>query len=211
MKKVKRYTWELVLALALLAGLIAGAAGQPGDAWHDKLIRLHVVANSDSEADQAQKLRVRDAVLAAAEPLLAGVDNAAAARQTLQAHLPQLEQAASGVLEGSGYTAAVTLRREAFPLREYDSFTLPAGEYEALRVTIGAGEGHNWWCVVYPSICFTASAEELTEIAVSAGLTEDEAAQLTGQSEGYVFRVQIVELAQKLWRWLSGRFSPAGR
>ena len=110
MKKVKRYTWELVLALALLAGLIAGAAGQRDDAWHDKLIRLHVVANSDSEADQAQKLRVRDAVLAAAEPLLAGVDNAAAARQTLQAHLPQLEQAAIDVLEGSGYTAAVTLR-----------------------------------------------------------------------------------------------------
>ena len=154
MKKVKRYTWELVLALALLAGLIAGAAGQPADAWHDKLIRLHVVANSDSEADQAQKLRVRDAVLAAAEPLLAGVDNAAAARQTLQAHLPQLEQAAIDVLEGSGYTAAVTLRREAFPLREYDSFTLPAGEYEALRVTIGAGEGHNWWCMLYPNLCF---------------------------------------------------------
>ena len=60
-------------------------------------------------------------------------------------------------------------------------------------------------------LVFTASAEELTEIAVSAGLTEDEAAQLTGQSEGYVFRFQIVELAQKLWRWLSGRFSPAGR
>lgn len=211
MKKARKYTWELVLTLALLAGLAAGAAGQRNDAWHDKLIRLHVVANSDSEADQAQKLVVRDVVLDAAEPLLAGVNSTAEARRVLQAQLPLLEQAANRALEGSGYTAAVTLRRETFPLREYDGFSLPAGEYEALRVTIGAGEGHNWWCVVYPSICFTASAEELTEIAVSAGLTEDEAAQLTGQCEGYVFRFQLVELAQKLWRWLSGQLSLAGR
>lgn len=201
----RHYIFEAVLAVALLAGLAAGALAQQQPAWHDKLIRLHVVANSDSAADQAQKLEVRDAVLAVAEPLLADVSDAQQARQTLLAQLDTLEQAANEVLRGTGDTATVTLQREVFPLREYDSFSLPAGEYEALRVTIGAGEGQNWWCVVYPAICFTASAEELAEVAVSAGLTESEVAQLTGQTEGYVFRFQIFEYIRRIWDWLTGR------
>lgn len=208
MKRKRFYTAELAVTLALLAGLLAGiaaGAAQPDTAWHDKLIRLHVVANSDSEADQAQKLEVRDAVLAAAEPILQGAASAQEARRRLETHLPQLAEAANEMLQGSGVTAAVTLQREVFPLREYETFSLPAGEYEALRVTIGDGAGHNWWCVVYPSLCFTASAEELTEVAVAAGLTEDEAAQLTSQRDGYVFRFRLLELWQKLWNYLFGR------
>jgi len=208
MRRKRLHRAELVVTLALLAGLLAGiavSAAQPDTAWHDKLIRLHVVANSDSEDDQAQKLAVRDAVLAEAEPILQGAASAQEAKQRLEAQLPLLTEAANTVLRGSGITAEVTLGREMFPLREYESFTLPAGEYEALRVTIGEGVGHNWWCVAYPSLCFTASAEELTEVAVAAGLTEEEAAQLTGQRDGYVFRFRLLELWQKLWNRLRMR------
>lgn len=212
MKRRRLYTAELAVTLALLAGLLAGiaaGAAQPDTVWHDKLIRLHVVANSDSAADQAQKLEVRDAVLAATEPILQGAASAQEARQRLTAQLPLLTETANAVLQDSGMTATVTLQREVFPLREYETFSLPAGEYEALRVTIGDGAGHNWWCVVYPSLCFTASAEELTEVAVAAGLTEDEAAQLTGrlsgQRDGYVFRFRLLELWQKLWNYLFKR------
>lgn len=202
-----RHKWSVILSLALLTAVAIGAWQSRLDSedWRDKLIRLHVVAHSDSEEDQARKLEVRDAVLAAAEPVLEGAADAAEARARLNAQLPVLEQAANRVLEGTGHQAVVTLQREAFPLREYESFSLPAGEYEALRVTIGAGEGHNWWCVVYPSLCFAASAEEITELAVSAGLSEEEAALLTAQQdgrEGYVFRFQIVELWHRLLAWL---------
>lgn len=204
MKRIRWYTVELALGIALLLGLLAGAMGKPDTAWHDKLIRLHVVANSDTDADQAQKLRVRDAVLAVTEPLLADVHSAAEARALLTERLPSLTKAANDALAGSGVTAVVTLRREQFPLREYDTFSLPAGEYEALRVTIGEGAGHNWWCVVYPSICFTASTEELTEVAVSAGLSEEETAALTGQSDGYVFRFRLAELWNRIRNWFAG-------
>ena len=202
MNGIRKHKWEWIITIALLFALAAGAVAQSGPDWRDRLIRLHVVANSDSEADQAEKLQVRDAVLEAAMPLLDGISDAAEAREQLQEHLPLLQSAANEALDGTGRTAMVTLQREVFPLREYETFSLPAGEYEALRVTIGEGEGQNWWCVVYPSLCFAASAEEVTELAVSAGLSEEEAALLTGQQDGYVFRLQIVELWHRLISWL---------
>ena len=206
----KRVVSLILLAASALTVTLCAVLQAQSQRMADKIIRLHVVANSDTSADQAVKLAVRDAVLREAGRVLDGAEDP---KQAVAAQLPALEAAANAELQrqGSEDLARVSFRRELFPTREYDTFSLPAGVYDSLRVMIGQGEGHNWWCVVYPSICFTASAEELTEIAVSAGLTEDEAARLTGQSEGYVFRVQIVELAQKLWRWLSGRFSPAGR
>ncbi len=199
---MKKFKWELIIGLALLAGIVAGAKSQLAPDWRDKLIRLHVVANSDSEADQAQKLQVRDAVLEVVEPILDDVHSAEEAKARLLSELGSLTQAANHALDGSPYTASVTLQREQFPVREYDTFTLPAGQYEALRVTIGEGEGHNWWCVVYPSLCFAATTEEFTELAVSAGLTEDEAALLTGQQDGFVLKWRIVELWQALLAWL---------
>ncbi len=202
MKRFIRHRGMIILALALLAAVAVGALQQQDTGWRDKLIRLHVVANSDSKADQAQKLEVRDAVLAAVEPVLDGVTDAAEAKTRLSGQLSALEQAANTVLAGTGQTAVVTLERETFPLREYETFSLPAGEYEALRVTIGEGAGHNWWCVVYPSLCFAASTEELTDLAVSAGLTEEEAALLTGQQDGFVVRFWVVELWQQLCDWL---------
>lgn len=205
MRQHRRWALEAALGVALLAGILVGAARQLDEGWHDKLIRLHVVAHSDDPADQAQKLEVRDAVLAETDRLLTEATDTETARAQLAAHLTELETAANDALAGTGRSAQVTLQRETFPLREYETFTLPAGEYEALRVTIGAGKGHNWWCVVYPSLCFTASAEDVEACAVAAGLTEAEAAQLTHQPEGYVFRFRLVELWEQLLSWLRSR------
>ena len=151
----------ILAVLALLAALTATAAALQGEqqALAGKLVRLHVVANSDSEQDQALKLQVRDAVLEASEGLEA---------EDLEAALPRLQAAAQACLreQGSGDPVTVSLGEERFPTRLYDNFALPAGVYRSLRVTIGAGEGHNWWCVAFPSICFRATSAEVQDAAV---------------------------------------------
>ena len=144
---------------------------EPAAAARAKLIRLHVVANSDTAEDQRVKLLVRDAVLrAAADALEEETDPEAA----LQNGLPTIEQAANETLcrLGSGDTAKVSLRRELFPTRDYETFRLPAGVYRTLRVTIGTGEGHNWWCVVFPALCLPANAKDLEAVCEAAGFTE---------------------------------------
>ncbi len=177
----------LLCALALLAALTASAAAlqREQQVLSSKLIRLHVVASSDSEGDQWEKLRVRDAVLAAAE----GMDP-----EELERSLPRLQEAAQTCLKalGSNSSATVTLGREHFPTRLYPTFTLPAGVYRAVRVTIGRGEGHNWWCVIFPSICLRASAEELEAAAVSAGFTQQELSLITAEG-GYVLKLKCMQ------------------
>lgn len=151
----------------------------------DSVIRLHVVADSDSDADQAVKLKVRDAVLEAMEETLAGAEDKAQAEDALQSFLPEIENAANRVLEAEGVSdrAVVTLMEEAFPTREYDTFSLPAGVYDSLRVTIGSGEGKNWWCVVFPGLCVPAAVEEVEDVAVSAGFSESLSESITGEPE----------------------------
>lgn len=134
------------------------------------LVRLHVVGASDSEEDQAVKLRVRDAVLECVASL-GEPQSPQEAKALLEANLPAITEAANRALDGLE-TATVTLCREAFPIREYDSFTLPSGVYESLRVKIGQAEGRNWWCVVFPSLCLPAAGESLDSVAAGAGFSE---------------------------------------
>ncbi len=201
--KSKKFRITLLAVLMLLAGTICllTAMQQEQAALAEKLVRLHVVANSDTEADQALKLQVRDAVLAVTEPVM---EKAADPKAALAAHLPEIQSAAEACLreQGSEDAVEVSLRHEAFPTRVYDSFSLPAGVYTALRVTIGAGEGHNWWCVVFPSICFRATAQDLESAAVSAGFTEQEVKLITEANEGYVLKFKVLELLQRLQAWL---------
>ena len=162
-----------------------------------------MVADSDSEADQQIKLQVRDAVLAEAEVALRDAEDPKAA---LAAALPEIAEAANDCLRrlGSADRAAVTLGRELFPTREYETFALPAGVYTSLRVTIGSGEGRNWWCVVFPSLCLSASAEDFAEAAQAAGLTEGEIRLITEEDGGYQLKFQSMELLQRLFHWLEG-------
>ena len=151
------------------------------------IIRLHVVGASDSEEDQQVKLQVRDAVLGVLESVQ--VEDVGDAKVSLEALFPQLEQAANGALQDAGmpHKATVSLAREAFPTREYETFSLPAGVYESLRVTIGEGEGKNWWCVVFPSLCLPATSAEFEDTSVGAGFS-DTLTDTLQQEQGYELR-----------------------
>ena len=169
----------------------------------NELIRLHVVAASDSEEDQALKLRVRDAVVESLQESMENMGDMAQARAYLQENLPKIEALANRVLRAAGSTdvAMVSLQLEEFATRYYDTFTLPAGIYEALRITIGPGEGQNWWCVVFPSLCVGATVEDFEETAHCAGLSDSLTDTLAGE-EGYEVHFLILDALGKLENFL---------
>ena len=174
----------LIAAFLAFGGFLFGVAEQ-GKLLQENVIRLHVVANSDSEADQAVKLQVRDAITAYLSPILADFKSQEEAREYLQAHLRELQEIANEVLAqlGSRDTAVITLALEEFPRRVYDTFSLPSGVYESLRVRIGDAQGQNWWCVVFPQLCLPATAEDFDATAVAAGFPESLADALQGENE----------------------------
>ena len=186
-RQIKRIAWvALAVALVFLWGLLTDSK-----ALHDDLLRLHVVGASDSQEDQDVKLLVRDAVLASLEDGLRDLTDPAAAYDYVARMLPQVEQAANKALELAGFsdTVTVSLTEEAFTTREYDTFSLPAGVYKALRIVIGEGEGKNWWCVVFPRLCVGTEAD-FVETASMAGLSDD----LTGALEGeYEIRFWLLD------------------
>ena len=194
------------IALMVLAALIltSGAAAlRTRSALADKVVRLHVLANSDSEADQALKLKVRDAVLAEATEALRGTESREEAGRRLTALLPELEETAQSVITENGYAYGVRaeLAETPFPTKEYDGFALPAGEYLALRVLIGEAAGQNWWCVVFPPLC-TAAACDWQNAGRDAGLAEDDLSLMAEEDQGYQLRFRSVELWEKLRQWL---------
>lgn len=149
-----------MILIALLAAGTARAAGL-GDVPVSEYIRLHVVAEDDGEAAQALKLEVRDACLAAARALLVGCGDADEAWRRVGENLGALEAAATQRARALGYGGAVCAETGVFefPDRHYGGVFVPAGQYRALRVVIGAGAGHNWWCVLYPSLCLSEGAD----------------------------------------------------
>ena len=193
------FRWELALLLGLCAALLWGAwSAQEQQELSRKMIRLHVIAHSDSTEDQALKLQVRDAVLDYATAVLQRSADMAEAQQELQRELPRIESIARAAVTAEGYDYGVTasLGQAEFPLKEYDGFSLPAGEYTALRLVIGEGAGQNWWCVVFPPLC-TAAACEFDETALAGGLSQEDIALIT-ESEGYVLKFRAMELWQQL-------------
>ena len=201
-----RRVLELALGLGLAAALIWGNVSlHRQQALADRVVRLHILANSDSDEDQALKLQVRDRVLDRAAEILTESADRAAAERALRAALPELESLAADEIALRGYDYPVTaeLANTAFPTREYDGFALPAGRYLALRLVIGAGEGHNWWCVVFPPLC-TAVSSDLAQTAMAAGLTEDDVQLITESESGYVLKFKSIEL----WESLRARLAP---
>ena len=150
-----------------------------------ELIRFHVVAASDSQEDQAVKLQVRDAVIQAVQQDLQNLTDMEEAKAYLAENLPKVESIANQVLAQAGFddTAKVSLCIEEFTTRVYDTFTLPAGLYESLRIIIGEGEGQNWWCVVFPSLCLPATTEGFEEVACGAGFSDTLTEALEGKRE----------------------------
>ena len=200
-------TWELALLLGLGAAMLWGAwSMQRQDALARKMIRLHVIANSDSAEDQALKLEVRDRVLDFTTTVLQRSADMEDAQLRLREELTRIESIAQQEISAQGYDYQVTaqLASTEFPLKEYDGFSLPAGEYMALRLVIGEGEGQNWWCVVYPPLC-TAAATDMPRTAIQAGLTDDDINLITEEDTGYVLKFRSVELWEQLRQWLGKR------
>lgn len=204
-QKLKR--WEVALLCGVLVALLWGAwMGQEQAQLAGQVIRLHVLANSDSQADQKLKLAVRDRVLERAESLYPKDVTLEQARAILEDNLDDLAEAGQQVVDEAGKDYPVTARLEEcwFPTKEYGDFALPAGEYTALRVVIGEGEGQNWWCVAFPPLCLGAASESVEE-ATEAGLfTQDQAGLMTRENEGYVLKFKSLELLGQLQGWLEG-------
>ena len=156
----------------------------------DQTLRLHVVANSDSREDQTHKLVVRDAVLKHVSALTANCENVKEAETVIAQNLPSIQKSAQSV---SDYAISVSLGEEAFDTRYYDTFTLPAGQYTALRVNIGQAEGKNWWCVVFPSLCTSATSDAVERTAQTAGFSDTQTDFVVGGEERYVLRFKTLQ------------------
>lgn len=166
----------------------------------DKIVRLHIVANSDSDADQALKLKVRDGVLAAVD-----MRNGCYSKDKIdEDFLGIIENAAEDIIKSSGFDYGVTakLTNMYFDTRVYDGFALPCGNYDAVRVEIGKAQGKNWWCVLFPPLCMPLAGESVEEIAAGAGLSEDDIGLITRDGEVFALRFKTVELFGKIKGWM---------
>lgn len=205
-KKLRR--WELALLLGVaLAALLGVWLDRNQTALADQVIRLHVLANSDSEADQALKLKVRDRVLETAEEYFTPGATLEETQAVLTAHLADIAAAGAEQVAEEGYQYPVTVSMEEnywFPTKEYTDFALPAGNYTALRVVIGEGGGQNWWCVVFPPLCLGSVSETAAQTALSGGFSEDQVSLITGEDEGYVVKFKAIELWEEFQHWLAG-------
>lgn len=174
MKKGVTLALSVLVATVLLTFLPIHGEAQ----LYDKVIRLHVLAVSDADEDQAVKCMVRDRVLETVTPLLTDVQERSIAEAIVTSHLADIQESAQEALCAAGRTepVSVTLTRETYPTRAYEGFTLPAGEYLSLRVIIGEGQGKNWWCVLFPSVCGRFAIEDTTieDTYLEAGFTPEQ-------------------------------------
>ena len=184
--------------------LIVGLLPVHGESQiYDSVVRLHVLANSDSEEDQALKLQVRDAVLEITEPLLADCSDRDEAETVLRANLDLIEATARETVRNAGLEDTVTVEfdEESYPERTYDSFCFPSGTYLSLRVSIGEGEGHNWWCCLFPPVCRAAASvptRDAEQAFIAVGLTPDQYKIITESNSGvYHVRFKILEMIEK--------------
>ena len=151
----------VVMLVAALIGLVVAFMGTGGaDTERSAYLRVHIRANSNSEEDQAVKYKVRDAVVEFLTPVVAECESKDEAIKAITKKLSEAEKVAERVLEANGYSygAKASIRKEEFPTRVYESVTLEAGVYDALILELGTGKGDNWWCVVYPPLCFTSGS-----------------------------------------------------
>ena len=191
--------WETALLLALSITLCAGVWAQGRqESISSSLVRLHVLAHSDSAEEQALKLRVRDAVLEYISPRLEDAESVSDARLILEREMQGIALAASEAAEGRA--VSLSLGSESYPTKSYEGFRLPAGRYESLRVVLGEGEGANWWCIVYPPVCLSAVQSE----PVAAVMNKEDYALVSSQ-EGWELRFRTVELWGELSALFSGR------
>ena len=200
MKKFIKALWIPILASIIIASIIYILPINGERELYDKVIRLHVIAASDSEEDQSLKLTVRDAILDSVTEYTKDCTDKEQAENIILSHVEDIKEKAELTLResGSSLSVSVVLGQESYPTREYDSVRLPAGEYTSLRVMLGDAEGQNWWCVLFPPLCtsYASPKEEL----ISAGFTPNEIKIITdSDSPKYVLKFRILEFLESIF------------
>lgn len=202
MKSKKLTKLMKIQAVVFAAVFAAGACSVGAFAYNcsrvrSDVLRMHVIANSDCSADQQLKLMVRDAVLERGAQLFDGTVTADEARRKIEPHKAELEAAAREVIERAGYDYPVSVNvvNEYFATRCYGSLTMPAGRYTAVKVVIGEGEGHNWWCVMFPPLCLPAAQDRGGNLDA---FFDDGELKVVESSGRYEPRFKIVEIIEKL-------------
>ncbi len=196
MKKTisRRFTAELALFTGLLFAVFTSFARFDAacDDLRQNVLRLHIIANSNSEADQAVKLLVRDRILRETTDIFSGAAGLADAEKKAAERIGDIAEYAAETLEenGFGYGATAEIGNSYFETREYDTFTLPAGNYRSLIIRLGKAEGKNWWCVVFPAVCIPAAAQG-AELSDS---TSKASAEIAEHPQKYIMRFKAVEI-----------------
>lgn len=192
-----KYLLSFVSSVLIAAVLVTLAPVHGEHQIYEDVLRLHVIAESDSDEDQALKLKVRDAVLDCVSSGVGNCSDIYEAYDTVEKMLGEIEDSARGCVaeNGKSCSVTVTLGEENYPRRDYGETILPAGKYKSLRVILGDGEGHNWWCVLFPSVCMKfASPDEYAE----ASLTPAEYKLITRQSGKVKVRFRILEILEEI-------------
>lgn len=189
---------EISVIIGLIVSIIVSTVsfGYECEKIRNDVIRLHVIANSDSEADQRVKLKVRDALLECGKEMFSGNVDVNNAEEKLNLYKKSLIETADKVLAENGmeYKSDISLKEEYFATRQYEEFTMPAGEYLALKVILGEGSGKNWWCVMFPPLCLPAASENKDLNVVFS----ENGADIVGNSNKYVIKFKIVELFEEI-------------
>lgn len=198
--KLKLIEKAILLSLVLTVAIsLLGFQSQCEDISR-RVLRLHVLANSDSDEDQALKLKVRDRVLQEGKELFSSSASLEEAKTVVEQNLDRLQAAAQEEVYRQGYSYAVSVALEEtyFTTRQYEKVTLPAGTYQALRVIIGSGEGKNWWCVLFPPMCVSAATQDVELDAVLTG----EQLEIVEESQQYQIQFKLVEWFESFCQWI---------
>ncbi len=189
---------EISVIIGLIVSIIVSTVsfGYECNKIRNDVIRLHIIANSDSKADQAVKIKVRDALLEYGKEMFSGNVNVDNAQEKLKIYKQYLIETANSVLEENGmnYKSEIYLTKEYFSTRQYEDFTMPAGEYLALKVVLGEGVGKNWWCVMFPPLCLPAASERSD---LNVVFTEKGAAIIKNK-DNYAIKFKIIEIVEEL-------------
>ena len=196
MKKIIKLTMFMFFVAAVLG---IRDLWQDNQTLKENVIRLHVVGNSNSTYDQQMKLRLKDEITAYLQPIVEKFSSKEEAMKYIRENLSGLQTFSNSVLERLGVKerAVVTLQPEAFDARVYDTFSLPSGVYDALRIEIGEADGKNWWCVVFPSLCLPATSTDFQDTAVSAGFSTHLSKTITNNGK-YEVRFFLLDCIGKL-------------
>ena len=193
MKKMNDFLFTVVMMLCATL-VIALVPTERDAAIYSDTLRLHILASSDSETDQAMKYAIRDKLLSKYGEALGGADNFSEAKTSIASLTDDIENDVNVWLSeyGCDYECNVTLSTEWYDTRKYESFTLPKGYYTSLRVMLGEAEGANWWCVMYPPLCLDIASENVAMDDTVSGYTTEEVALIT--DDGYNVKFKILEL-----------------